>query len=185
MSKCEVCKNFINLRNSVFNEIFQSEYDNKTKLWLYYNNPEVTDEKFEKGFELCKSCYDETCKQFKNCDPEIKKFTEEKGTNELKLRKNKKLNSINSNANCKTCDQYGKWIETYQSNPLTEKQLEQWVETCNKCWDLCEENKIRDPYCRRAKSLADVGEQRKDKRRLENLEKKYKVEKFQRDFKKK
>jgi len=185
MSRCEVCKKFISLRNSIFNEIFQSEHDSQTKLWLYYNHPDVTDEKFEEQLNLCSSCYKETCKQLKNCDPEIKKFTEEQGPNELKLRKNKKLNSIKNVPNCKTCDTYGNWIETYQSNILSDTQLEQWVESCTRCVDICDRNKVRDPYCRRAKSLAELGEQRKDKRRLENMEKKYNIEKIQRYIQKK
>lgn len=183
MSKCEVCKNFIDLRKKIFDDLGQTKYDTQIKLWLYYNNPEVNDEKFENAFQLCKQCYNETCRQLKPCDNRIKKFTEEDAPNELTLRKKKKIQQIQSNKNCKTCDDYYKKLKGLQN--LTDKQVEEWLQSCLECTTLCKKNVGDDMYCRQASANAEVAEKRKEERRLKNIEKLYNIEKIQRQLKKK
>ena len=181
MSKCQICKDFIEKRKKIFEQLEGS----KNILWLYYNNPETTDEIFEEILPICNQCYNETCRQLgQDCDPDIKKFTETQGPGELKLRKKRQLEEIKSSLSCKKCEVYDKKLKNFQLSNLTPEQLEEWYVSCFECWNRCNQKNINDEYCRRSRDLSDLANKKKKEAREKNIEKLANIEKIKRQLKK-
>ena len=145
MPNCELCNSFVKRRMTALKDITKLPYTEDEKKMIYYSSA-ITDEDFDQGVKVCSKCYTECNKTTKGCGEDIEKFvsTQAPREKENRMKRNqnlgKKFNQVQvdflkQSKSCKVCDFLNN--KRKNLNKFTDKELEQEMLECRKCWNLC------------------------------------------------
>jgi hypothetical protein len=180
MDKCSRCKSFLFKRRNALQESTKLPYTKEEKEMIYYTD-RITDSEFENGSQICGECFEDLCTTISNEIPvsceEIKQFLTiqlpiEKRNREnrrQKLVKGEKLVEIKSSVieqepSCKTCEIFWNQRKNYR---FDKSKVDVENQTCGKCLEECQKNKLNNEYCRRVKAQKEVSDRDLEYRNLE------------------